>query len=291
MTTGTKETNAAYHADLTISAYHQRPEYSSSQIRLLPDSPEMFYGRHILKHPLFQQKRTPSLDLGTALHDAVLENTPILTIPADVLSKSGSRAGKAYHAWVADHPGSVHCKADDPLPLMVMAVRNEPEVAEWLAAEGPVEHSIFFPDAVTGLLLRSRPDKIAFGDEGASIIIPDFKSTNKDVYDKREIAKVMAEYQHHRQGALYWDAVQALYPESRVVAFWLVFVRNCPPFNCHVHEVPKPDIELGRRQNRRALRDLRRRLNANDWKPSRYGEVEMTELPNYVYEKEERRYE
>ncbi len=274
--------------DIPNEEYHARPEWSSSQVKLLPDDPWLFYKRHVEKHPAFQFKQTASMAIGTAVHDIVLEHTPVVMIPDGVLSKSGAKAGQPWKDFKMSNPGKVLCKEDDPIIHMVDAIQTEPKAMEWLDAEGPVEQSIIYRDEATGLDLRARLDKLTPASSHTSVIA-DIKSTKEDPHNERAIAKAMYNLGYHRQGAWYWDAAEAW--GHGIEAFLFVFVRNCQPYDCHVWELSGTALELGRRQNRWAMNDLAARLRSNNWRPSAFGRTSIIDLPEWAYKQENPDYE
>lgn len=270
--------------DLTNEEYHARSEWSSSQLKLLPKEPELFGKRYVEKNPAFQFKQTTSTKLGTAVHDIVLEHTPIVMFPKSALSASGSKAGSGYKSFVADNPGKVLCKPDDPILYMVESIRKEPCARKWLDSEGPVEQSMTYRDEVSGLDLRVRLDKLS--DLGASKgVVLDVKSTNKNPYSKREIARVIYDRGYYKQAAWYWDAVEQGGVE--VCAFLFVWVRNIPPYECHVTELDVDVLGLGRVQNIVARHALAERLESNNWKPETFGRVTTVRLPDWTHNQEE----
>ena len=272
--------------ELTNEEYHARPEWSSTQVKLIPDEPWTFFKRHIEKDPAYQFNRTPSIKLGTAVHDIVLDGRPTKLIPGEALASDGSRRGNNWKAFQADNPGVVLCKADDPILHMVAAIREEPKARAWLDADGLTEQSMVYQDPVPGLGLRAQTDKLAYA-SGDAIVIADIKSTSKDPFDEREIAKQIVQFCYHRQAAWYWDAVDLWgSPDLYVQAFVFVFVQNTPPFGCHVHEIPERAIELGRQQNKAAIGELSGRLSSNNWRPATWGRVTLTDLPEWYYQKE-----
>ena len=270
--------------DLTNEEYHARDEWSSSQLKLLPKEPWLFYRRYIEKHPAFQFKQTASTKLGTAVHDIVLENTPVVMFPKSALSASGSKAGSGYKSFVADNPGKVLCKPDDPILYMVESIRKEHCARKWLNSEGPVEQSMIYRYEASGLDLRARIDKLS--DLGSSkCALLDVKSTNKAPYSGREIARVMADRKYHCQAAWYWDAVEQWGWE--VMTFLFIWIRNAPPYECHVTELDGDDLELGRVQNMVARRTLAERLETNNWKPETFGRPTIVRLPEWVHNQED----
>lgn len=279
---------------LTNDEYHARAEWSSSQLKLLPDEPELFGKRHIEKHPAYQFKPTTSTKLGTAVHDIVLEHKQVVMIPREVLRRQKKpkcpgeynyvKAGDDWDAFEEEHTGSVLCKSDDPILHMVESIRKEHCAREWLDSEGPVEQSMIYHDEVSGLDLRARLDKLS--DLGSSkCALLDVKSTNKDPYSKREIARVIYDLGYYKQAEWYWDAAEKWGWE--VMVFLFVWVRNTPPYECHVTELDVDVLGLGRVQNIVARHSLAERLETNNWKPETFGRPTIVRLPEWIHNQEE----
>lgn len=261
--------------------YHARPEWSQSQFKLLPNEPELFYGRHVAKYPGWQLKPTPDMELGTALHAVILDGKPLVEIPGDVLTSNGQRRGKPWEQYQAEH-------ADDLIMLpkeiggiraMVDAIMGQDVLRNLFEADGFTEHSLFMVDDATGLPTRGRLDK--FARLNGRMIIGDLKCTSIDPADKRQVEAKIHSFKYHQQAAHYWDLCEAAYVTP--VDFVFAFVRNSPPYNAVGWTLTPNAIELGRRRNRVALDDLRRRLDTGDWVGERHGYLSMADLPKYAY--------
>ena len=268
------------HIDCTIEEYHARPEWSSSQVKLLPHKPVLFYRRHITRE--FPFKSTASTKLGDAVHRALLDGTQVMDIPADVLSKNGAKAGNAWKQFAAENDDKVLVKADDPIKHMVASVRANALAMKLLESPGWTEHTLTDRDEETGLPLRTRPDRIVRSLEG--FIIPDIKSTVDPLFGDRHFGKQIAKLDYHRQAAWYWDTVARWEPDEPVFAFAFIAVRNAAPYECVVHPLHEDAIALGRRENRVALDELKRRLDTDDWNLPEHGVID---LPAWRYKQEE----
>ena len=53
--------------------YHACPNWSVSQTKLLPDSPEEFYGLHVAEPPRWVKEPTPAMKFGSMIHARLLE--------------------------------------------------------------------------------------------------------------------------------------------------------------------------------------------------------------------------
>jgi hypothetical protein len=270
--------------DMPPEKYHGRDEWSNSQMTLLPDHPEEFYGRYVRlpKETRFPFKRTDAMELGTQLHSVLLENKPLLIIPQNVLSKSGSRAGGEWKRWVADHPDNQGVKESecDVINAMCDSCRNDEVVRGILDADGDVEATILWHDDETNLDLRSRLDKIVKLQDG--YMITDLKSASIDVANRREVSGQIASFEYHRQAASYSDAALAALGKEPL-RFVFIFVRSDVPYNAVAWYLNDAAINLGRYENRLALRDLRTRLDSGNWKAPVADNLNEIDLPNWKY--------
>lgn len=283
--------------DITNDEYHKRDEWSSSQLKLLPDDPWLFYRRHIEKHPAFQVNRTASMKLGTAVHRIILDKSPVVMIPREVLRRQKKpkcpgeyiyvKAGDDWDAFEEEHEGSVLCKQDDPILYMVESIRSERRAMEWIEAEGLTEKSFIYRDEETGLALRSRLDHLGKANEQRYILL-DLKSTKVDPFSIRETSGEAARYEIARQCCHYIDAVEKWTGEVGIVgAVRIVWTRNCMPWDCHVVQLEEGDLAAAWRQNTIARRDLADRLETNQWRPETWGMVTNLPMPEWHRKKHE----
>lgn len=269
-----------------MAEYHADPSWSRSQIGDLIESPPLFFGRHIAK--TFQRENPGSiptaLDVGTVAHWCLSNpggwKRVVAIIPRDVLNDQGHRKGSAWTEWRDANAGKVLMKREEfiPIDFMFTSVWNHPKASWLLAQPGPWEHSLFWTDEDTGLDLRCRPDKITRLSDGRVAIV-DFKTTKAP--NAREFARDAAKLGYHRQGAWYWDGVELSGEE--VAGFVFVTVDKTPAYECRVFQLAEQAIQLGREENRRALRDLSARLATNHWESPGWGEVLEIDLPDYAY--------
>lgn len=271
------------HIDLPAEEYHARPEWSHSQLKLLPDNPEEFWGRFVAakeERPVWAlaKKPTRDMELGTAFHGMLLEKLLPPIVPADILSSDGSMTTKAAKAFKAAFPN--YLKPDEHACLQYAVGRcyADPEIAAYLQTDGYVEHSLFWMDPVTGLKGRSRLDKLCRFADGREILDVKFSGGCDQRWVENQVTKML----YFRQAALYTDAAQAAY--GPVNAFTFLFVRNDAPYDAYLWRINANDLELGRRRNQVALEDLCRRLNTNDWRSDRFGRVNNFTLPKWAYD-------
>jgi hypothetical protein len=276
------ETRGTHIPGLTLEQYHQRAEWSHSQIEVLIDSPPLFAGQFITHE--YERKKSDVFDDGTIVHDILSSGRPIsdlvAIIPDEALNEDRHRKGAAWKAWSVENYDKIQRKPEecDALTRMVDSVRSHKKAAWLLDADGHFEHSIVWTDEETGLALRARPDKISiFSDEW---VVSDIKTTRAE--DTRQFSRAIADYGYHRQAAWYVDAVHSLGIED-VPAFCFITVNKTPAHECHVYELAPPAIELGREENRQILIELKHRLDTNDWRCRDADTINEIDLPTSAY--------
>jgi hypothetical protein len=269
-----------YFTDMAACLYHAHPSWSHSQLKLIPDSPELFYGYHIAKKWTFEQ--TADMWIGECVHAVALENKKIITPPAEVLSSNGQRRGKAWEAWKAEHECEYILREQeaDECYAMVSGLYDNEKSAALLRAEGFAEVSCFWTDDMTGLNLRGRLDKLCrFGNE---YVIADLKCTSIDPGNERIVAAHVLSMAYHRQAAFYCDAVRECFGKEPA-GFLFMFVKNSPPYNSVVWRLDQNSLDLARRRNRAALLELNERLERDAFTGQRHNRENLLFLPKYAF--------
>lgn len=110
--------------DVPEDRYHSMKELSRSQLVDFIESPMLYWKRHIVRDPVWQQKPSDAMDFGTFCHEAILIHKDATrgfrVIPDHVLSASGSRAGAKWKDWEAANAGVAHFKSHEVGPWLAM---------------------------------------------------------------------------------------------------------------------------------------------------------------------------
>jgi hypothetical protein len=209
-------------------------------------------------------EETPAMRLGTFCHVGRLEPSAIYRryvvmpdLTVGLLNDEGKpydnpRATKAYKRRVAEFNERntdklVVPQADfDQMVGVVAALDRDPLAHQWFTAPGPVELSIVWNDPQTGLRCKGRIDKWARG----LGIVADLKTSR----DCQRFPSQIAERHYHRQGAMYLDGIEVLTGE--VNRFGLVAVENALPYGVMAAPLRETDIERGRAEYHRILRQI-----------------------------------
>jgi hypothetical protein len=279
---------AARHLACTAAEYHARDEWNRSKLWMLHnDGAPLFHGTHITGE--FPPKRTNPMDVGTIAHASLLDEGGPITVcrvvPPHALNRQGHRKGKNWEAF-RDTWGSrrILLKPEEyePIKRMVANVQADPVARGWLDDIEHREHTIISVDAETELRLRTRPDMICRDGDGVAIV--DFKTTHATTVEafKSHGAKLG----YHFQAAWYWEAAEALGFDVR--RFLFIAVDKSPAHECRVFEISErlddswEALRIGRELVRQTRRDLRRRLDADDWRSDTHGNTLSFGLPGWA---------
>ena len=262
------------------AAYRAWPAWSVSQFKMLPDEPELFWGRYVAKLPDYQMKPSPQMALGTAVHECLLQGIEPNVIPDSVLSKSGSKAGGAWKEFAAEHAGETWLKAEEaePIKRCIASVMDNRKARALLELPGDNELAIFWRDEYTGLTLKGRMDRLIRVGNG---LVLDLKTANDPTETGFPFACLDRKY--HIQAATYSEAAQYALgqpPEG----FLFIAVQVEAPYICQVYTCAQEMLNLGYTREREALTDLDQRLKDGNWHRSGHGLVNRLDLPKRAYQ-------
>jgi hypothetical protein len=233
-------------------------------------------------------EETAAMRLGTFCHVGRLEPSAIYRryvvmpdLTAGLLNDEGKpydspKATKAYKRRVAEFQERnadklIIPQAEfDEMIGVVAALDRDERAHQWFTADGPVELSIVWDDPETGLRCKGRLDKLARGLQ----LVVDLKTCR----DCQRFPSQIAERHYHRQGAMYLDGLEVLTGE--VNQFGLVAVENSPPYGVMAAPLCEADLEQGRAEYRRHLRQIAKARDCGIW-PS-YASPAQWSLPAWA---------
>lgn len=257
--------------DLASEDYHRDPvvggslSHSGAKKLLLPSCPA-----------IYQAWRTgppevkAAFDFGRAAHREVLgAGDEIVVIPGSGKDENSWRTAKD-DAQVAEAraAGLTPIKPRDAETVQAMAaeLRQHPIASALLdPATGKAEQTLIWRDKDSGVMCRALVDFLRHPVTGQRLVMPDYKTAN-DV-DPDSIAKAIASFAYHGQGAWYGDGAEHLELTTGAPAFVLIFQRKTAPYLVVCVQVTPEDIGRGYERNR-AARHLYRWCTDNDRWPS-----------------------
>lgn len=209
-------TDAAYHAD--------KSHLTRGMLMDFRDSPRLFHAWHVAQTAEKPGPKNPRVGIGEACHKALLQphlfGQVVRKIPADVLSKSGSRAGNAWKEFAEENAACVLLKDEEFAAAEAMA-RAVDESFGWLLCKATrIEHAIYWTDDTTGLRLKCKPDALIFHAQSAVCI--DLKST-ADVAPQA-FAQRVAGNGYWMQAAHYSEGVRELLGPDAEIDFLFLAV-------------------------------------------------------------------
>jgi hypothetical protein len=253
------------HIECTMEEYHQRPEWSNSQVSAyIERGPLYFFGAHVARPPLYAREEKAVYAFGTATHQLFSAPGRIdevaIEIPEAKLSKSRAKAGNAWKEWKEEHAGLIHLKAEEmrAARIMVRRVYEHEDGSKLFSSAIHFEYTLIWTDEETGLDLRARPDLLS-GWRGR-MIPSDFKTTR--ALTPYEFARDARKFGYHRQDAWYSEAVTL--QGYDVPGFYFITSDKSPAHECRVYDLDPADREDGREEIRRARGEIAERLSRED---------------------------
>ena len=266
------------YAGISNDEYHRGPGISKSGLDLIHDHSPLHYWAAYLDPDREQRNETPAMKLGTAIHTAVLEpdefDMRYVLIPEDAPRHPSSSQLKAKNpsdetlyaiGWWSDfdaaHEGAVILSEDDRKVALTIgkSARAHP-IARNIFAVGTAEQSVFWTDKETGVLCKCRPDWLI--DPNPNYAILDLKSAADA--SPEGFMRSAYNYGYHRAAAWYLDGVEAA-AGDKPDAFMFLAVEKQPPFAVAYYYADDDMIEVGRRENRAALRTYAECLASGKW--------------------------
>lgn len=272
-------TQPGVYPDLSNEDYQSDPvpggSLSSTGARALlaPGCPAKY--RHDQDHG---RAVTKDLELGSAAHKLVLgEGDEIVLIDAKDYRTNAAQAARDE----ARARGAIPLLPDQYAVVCAMAnqLRKHPLASVLFDREhGKPEQSLFWRDALTGVMCRARLDWLPDERLGRSTIYADYKTTRCGAPSK--LGRAAADYGYHQQAAFYLDGIAALHLAARPV-FWFCYQEKTPPYLVTVSELDGPAMQIGRERNRRAIDTYARCVASGQW-PGYSDAPVVTSLPAWV---------
>ncbi len=269
------------HENVPEEQYHRMLEVSQSQLKVL-----RYKTPAHLKHEILNPKApTPALELGRAVHAAILEPDKfegeyVREIEGDGRKKE---VREARAAQARDFEGATLLKATayDTCMEMIGSVYGHEGAKALLADCSRRELTAIWKDRDTELDCRARYDAVS--DDG--VVVVDIKTTEDA--SEESFTRDIYRYGYNIQAAHYLDgAVANGLPAS---IFAIVAVEKAPPYCLCIYEVVDEAIDAGRKELRRLLSIYNECVETDTW-PGYPSPVSIS-LPRYAWQQIEERVE
>jgi hypothetical protein len=259
---------------LDDDAYFALPYISKSGLDLVAKCPA-----HFKYWSERERTKTRAMDLGTAIHCAVLEPYAFTQRFAPVLDcDRRTKAGKAaFEEWTKEHQGKIPLSGSDWSTCLAAAnaVFAHP-VAQPLLMGGEAEQTLIWDTPHLGadgkpLLAKGKVDYLA----GRTII--DLK-TSRDA-SRDSFQESIRLYRYGVQAAFYSDALEYLLGGSPVEDFVFIVVESAPPYHVAIY---RPDIKMiadGRKAYEKDLRLYAECTRSGEWPGLNKDSVSYISMP------------
>lgn len=247
------------HPHVKHAVYHERVQGLASKSALdLVGRSAAHYKRWL---DGAEDKPTPALILGSALHCAALEPERFAreyAIQPDFGDCRFKEAKAERDRWRAANDGKTPLDTADGAAIagMIASIRNHPKAGPLLTSGTP-ELTMLWTDPETGLRCKGRADFFA----------PQFRTAIdiKTTEDARPpaFAKSVANYGYHRQAAFYSNGFEAV--GAPIDLFVFVAVEKVEPYLVKVHTLDGDALALGEASIRRDLLAMRSCIESREF--------------------------
>ena len=244
---------------------------------------------HVYQELTDPSETTDAMELGTALHTAILEpesfHGKYVRGAAGNLTRKGPKDENEQIKF--DNPGKTLIRDKEWPKLMAQraSVLNHPRAAEVLSSEGYTELAYVWRDPMTDVLCKARVDKLGSTRDGWPVVLDakGFGERGGRLTDQA-IESVIFDRQYHIQAAHYTNGLNVLAPSQRRFVF--LFIEKSAPFACRMVEIDAAALELGQRQLARWLKRLKHCEETEHW-PGWGTDFDALGVPHYAYSQEE----
>lgn len=262
-------------SDVPEHLYHSWPGVSASKLKHLEFSPA-----HLKASIEQPSDPTSAMVLGRAVHAAILEpekfDREYTFLPASVNLRTNAGKEARAELEVKFGPHNVLREEDFELVLSLRSAVESHVAASALASA--VEHrevTGVWHDPRTGVLCRMRIDGLSLSRRFAI----DLKTTGRGKAVPGQFQRTIADFDYHRQAAMYLDGLRALGFEADKFVF--IAIEKESPFGIRVYELAEEAIAIGRAQIRNLL-DLCHQCEQSGKWPGYPQTIETISLPSWA---------
>lgn len=257
---------------MTNAEYHAHDSVSKSGLDLIARSPA-----HYRYQP--PRERTRHLEIGTAVHAAILEPE---SFERDylLLQDAADRRCSTYKQAAAARGGEYVLTSieADYVVGMAESVRSHKHAGKRLAKPGRAELSVITTDPVTGVAVRCRFDYLT--DSGIPVDIKTARDARADAF-----SRAVHTYRYHTQAAFYADVWKWETGET-LDRMEFIAVESSLPHAVMVHILDDEALQEGRRLYREALNTYARCLDSGHW-PAYADDAQYLCLPPWAVESDD----
>jgi hypothetical protein len=253
---------------ITNADYHRSPELSSTGLQYLAQSPA-----HYLEYRRNPPSPTAAMNLGTAIHAAVLESG--LDAGLIVRAPGSTRATNLYKDFAKENAGKLLLLTDeyDRVTEVANAIQKHP-IARTLLTKGKAEQSAYWQDPETGIWCKCRPDFLR--EDG---VVIDLKSTSDASLPAFQ--RAITDRKYHWQSAWYLDGLSQILG-MKLDQFVHLVVETEAPYGIAIYVLDDASLDRAREDIRRILGQYAECLHTGEW-PSYPVDVQSISLRHWEF--------
>lgn len=264
------------HKGLSRSEYESIPAVNQSTLKLFRKTAA--HAREYMQHP---QKPTEAMNLGNAIHCAILEPAKFESNYI-VAPKIDRRTALGKAEWVQfeeDNRGKEIISQDDydVCKAMVLACYGDPVVTQLLSGPGTNELAVVWTDKETGMRCKALLDHVT-SFAGYTAVI-DLKSCGDA--SQSEFARSIAKYAYHEQAAFYLDGLNVLAENYR--RFFFIAIEKVAPYGIAIYELEDESMKQGQIAFRKHLNQYAECVKTNIW-PGYVSGICPIQIPTWAME-------
>ena len=264
------ENSIFYNNELSNEDYHADPAIGSSGMKEFLKCPALYYAKYIDPKGIEHRKNTKRQTLGSNAHVSLLEpekfEQEYLVSPQTSITNKGksnqaeTEMTRAHADWKEFVKQS---EAQGKKPIlwneyttccdMTAHLMNDPLAKACLTNVGQNECSFFVKVEKTGIMRKSRPDRIVDlkGLGGYKYVIVDYKTTGLSL-DEESQNKYIYNEKRFLQAACH-KSVPEDFMGVKIDTVIYITQMSEYPYLIQCYELPKEDIDLGHEMMRNAL--------------------------------------
>ena len=288
--------NPGYYSSTELSneAYHADKAIGSSGIKKFSECPALYHYEYLSDEEK-PDTSTKYSSLGSNAHIALLEpeifeqdyliSAEFATLNKGKKNEKQAPINKTHADWKsfvidAEEQGKKPIIYSEYQKALKMAdAINNHALAGAMLKGGKNEMSFFARDPETGLMLKSRPDKLNTV-EGIGTVLIDYKTTSISMDVKKQSDHAFGLGRHLQ--AVHHKTVTEIATDSTINEVFYITQMQEAPFLVRVLRMPEEAMQIGSEQRRFFLDEMAKCHSTNNW-PSYPETIEDLIIPNWFH--------
>jgi hypothetical protein len=260
-------------------AYHRRPEFSSSDVKWMLESPLHFHSNVIKKSEVVREHNA-AFDLGTCAHECLLlrDTSGFVALPAGLDRRT--KEGKVIYAdFCEEHKGKRIITLDQQIRLdgMMKVILANKKVMEFFEGS-EFEKGALYQDQLTGLNCKFRPDII----NPSRGFIVDYKTAESA--NPYKFSKAVVRFGYHISASHYLTGANRLW-NGTINDYYFIVQESSFPYAVGLYRMDATDILRSHELRNSLMVKIKHHVETNTW-CDWSDEVRRLNIPGYGFSEE-----